>query len=97
MNNTTNLVITKQNKNHYKVTPLVAETLTHLYDKMTTDSLELSCQLESRIFENFDKFTNAELESYRSIATKIDEHFKDDWRFKGEQGYKSEIITWEAK
>ena len=96
MNNTTNLVITK-NKNHYKVTPLVAETLTHLYDKMTTDSLELSCQLESRIFENFDKFTNAELESYRSIATKIDEQFKDDWRFKGEQGYESEIITWEAK
>jgi hypothetical protein len=97
MNNTTNLVITKQKKNHYKVTPLVAQTLTHLYDKMTTDSLELSCQLESRIFENFDKFTNAELESYRSIATKIDEQFKDDWRFKGEQGYESEIITWEAK
>jgi hypothetical protein len=97
MNNTTNLVITKKNKNHYKVTPLVAETLTHLYDKMTTDSLELSFQLESRIFKNFDKFTNCELESYRSIATKIDEQFKDDWRFKGEQGYESEIITWEAK
>jgi hypothetical protein len=97
MNNTTNLVITKKNKNHYKVTPLVAETLTHLYDKMTTDSLELSFQLESRIFKNFDKFTNIELESYRSIATKLDEQFKDDWRFKGEQGYESEIITWEAK
>jgi hypothetical protein len=89
MNNTKNLVITK-NKKNYKVTPLVAETLTHLYDSITTDSLELSCQLESRIFENFDKFTNAELESYRTIASKIDEHFKNGW----EQG---ELPTWESK
>jgi hypothetical protein len=91
MNNTTNLVITKQKKNHYKVTPLVAETLNYLYDSITTDSLELSSEYESRIFENFDKFTNAELESYRTIANKIDEHFKNNW----EQG--SEVPTWEAK
>jgi len=90
MNNTTNLVITKQKKNHYKVTSLVAETLNYLYDSIVTDSLELSSEYESRIFENFDKFTNAELESYRTIANKIDEHFKN-W----EQG--SEVPTWEAK
>jgi hypothetical protein len=89
MNNTTNLV--KQKKNHYKVTPLVAETLNYLYDSITTDSLELSSEYESRIFENFEKFTNAELESYRTIANKIDEHFKNNW----EQG--SEVPTWEAK
>jgi hypothetical protein len=91
MNNTTNLVISK-NKNHYKVTPIVAETLNYLYDSITTDSLELSSQYESRIFENFDKFTNAELETYRTIATKIDEHFK--WI---ENGQRDELPTWESK
>jgi hypothetical protein len=79
----------KSVKQHYKVTPLVSETLNYLYDSITTDSLELSHQLECRIYEKFDQFTNLELESYRIVANKIDEHFKN-WQ-------NNELPTWESK
>jgi hypothetical protein len=81
----------KKNTNHFKVTPLVGQTLDYLYDAITTDDLEHSHRQECKIFDNFDKFTNLELESYRVIATKLDEHFKD-WKNEN-----NEKPTWEIK
>ena len=80
----------KKNTNHFKVTPLVGQTLDYLYDAITTDDLEHSHRQECKIYDNFDRFTNLELESYRVIATKLDEHFKD-WN---ENNLKP---TWEIK
>jgi hypothetical protein len=86
--NNTEMVLTKKNKNHFKVTPLVAETLDYLYDAITTDNLDHTHKQECKIFDNFDKLTNVELENYRRIATQLDEHFKN---------HKVEKPTWEIK